>query len=191
VQREGRDRAETPDECVVVLWRGYVTGQYQAYDPRSDEPFLCSPTFRTWRPPWQPRLPIEDSPAAAAALRSLANELSRHGWRSDGGATSARRVFVRGSQPRAAASRKRIDPARIAEPFVLRALAQIAGDDGATAAEVGRALYGEDAAVVRGLPQQVGRRLAKLQLKGEVVRRDVSGVTRWSPARESDRALGG
>lgn len=190
MQREGRGRAETPNECVVVLWRGYVTGQYQAYDPRGDEPFLCSPTFRTWRPPWQPRLPIEDSPAAAAALRSLANELSRRGWRSEGGATSARRVFVRGS--RQGAAPKRIDPARIAEPFVLRALAQIAGENGATAAEVGRALYGEDAAVVRGLPQQVGRRLAKLQLRGEVVRRDVHGVTRWSPARadRSDKAVG-
>jgi hypothetical protein len=168
----------------VVLWRGYVTGQYQAYDPAGDEPFLTSSPFRTWRAPWQTRVPLEDSPAAAAAFRSIANELSRRGWRHRDGAASAppRSVFVRPSKPSSPNRRKRIDPARIAEPFVLRALVQVAGTDGATAAEVGRALFGDDSESVRGLPQQVGRRLARLETEGKAFRRQNGGVTRWFPA---------
>jgi hypothetical protein len=169
---------------VVVLWQGYVTGQYQAYDPAANEPFLSSPPFRTWRPPWAPNVPLEDSPAAAAAFRSLANELSRRGWRRHDSATvdPGRSVFVRPAKGSPPGRKKRIDPARIADPFVLRALAQAAGAEGATAAEVGEALYGDESVSVRGLPQQMGRRLARLEAEGKVSRRAAGGVTRWAPA---------
>jgi hypothetical protein len=191
VQRETKSQADRPDEVVVVLWKGYVTGQFQAVRGSGVEPFLCSRPFRTWRPPWQPKLSLDESPAAAAALQELTAELSRRGWHADGVSdASQRRVFVQLPEVEKAQLAD-VGPARIAEPFLLRALDQVAGEGGATAAEVGRALYGDDASSVRQLPQRIGSRLRRLQLQGKVDRYEANGVSRWfrtSPDRKDGAA---
>jgi hypothetical protein len=195
VLHETNGQGDGRDECVVVLWKGYVSGQFQAYGPQGAEPFLCSRPFRMWRAPWQPKLPLEESPDASAAFQSIAVELSRRGWRSAGAADiSDRRVFVRPPEPEVeAAAQTIVGPANIAEPFLLRALTQAAGEDGATAAEVGRALYGDDAPMVRRLPQRIGTRLRQLQLQGKVDRNETNGVSRWyatSPDTKGGAAAG-
>ena len=182
MHRETESQVEKFDECVVLFWQGYVTGQFQAYYSRGGEPFLCSRPFRTWRPPWQPKLPLEESPAAVTALRDLTAALAGRGWHGDGRPDAAeRRVFVR--PPEGEVGRLRdLSPTRIAEPFLLRALNQVAGETGgATAAEVGRALYGDDASLVRQLPQRIGGRLRRLQLQGKVDRYEANGVSHWFP----------
>ena len=181
-QESGRgDRGAARDECLVRLWRGYVTGAFQAFRPPSPEPFLCSPSFRMWQPPWRPKVRIEENAAAAAAFDVLATELARQGWRSDGTSDSLReRIFVRHLP--ASAPPKEAGPADLAETLLLRVLELVAGDDGATAAEVGRALYGDEAGSVSQLPQRMGSRLRRLQLEGKVERREVNGVGRWYPA---------
>jgi hypothetical protein len=180
VHRESRNGQVSRDECFVRFWQGYVTGQFQAYRSTDPEPFLCSRTFRTWRPPWQPKVEPENSEAAVAAFRALAAELTRRGWHADASSeTFEEQVFVRDravAGPLGAGG-----PASIAEPFVLRALRQVAGEEGATAAEVGRALYGEEASSVPQLPQRVGTRLRRLQLQGKVDRRETNGVNHWFP----------
>jgi hypothetical protein len=180
VHRESRNEHENRDDCFVRFWQGYVTGQFQAYRSTDSEPFLCSPSFRTWRPPWQPRLAPEESQAAVAAFQGLAAELERRGWRADAASeVFDDRVFVR--DRRGAGRMAAAGPARIAEPFVLRALRQVAGEQGATAAEVGRALYGDEASTVPQLPQRIGIRLRRLQLQGKVDRREANGINHWFP----------
>jgi len=175
------DRDAGRDECLVRLWRGYVTGEFQAFRPSSPEPFLRSSSFRLWQPPWRPKVRVEENPAAAAAFDVLAAELARRGWRSDGTSDSFReRVFVRHLP--APAPPKETGPAGLAETLLLRVLELVAGEDGATAAEVGEALYGDEAASVPQLPQRIGSRLRRLQLEGKVERREVNGVGRWYPA---------
>jgi hypothetical protein len=171
---------ENRDDCLVRFWQGYVTGQFQAFRSTGQEPLLCSPSFRTWRPPWRPKVALEESPAAIAAFQALASELARRGWRADGRSdTLQERVFVR-DRP-GAAPMGQGGPATIAEPFVLRALNEVAGEEGATAAEVGRALYGDEASSVPQLPQRIGTRLRRLQLQGKVDRRETNGVNHWFP----------
>lgn len=191
MHRETKSQVDRTDEVVVVLWKGYVTGQFYAFRAPGVEPFLCSRPFRTWRPPWQPKVPLEESPLAAAALEELTAELSRRGWYADGVAGALqRRVFVQPPEVEKA-SLTDVGPARIAEPFLLRALDQVAGESGATAAEVGRALYGDDAPSVRQLPQRIGSRLRRLQLQGKVDRYESNGVSRWfrtSPDRKDGAA---
>jgi hypothetical protein len=173
-------RSERRDECVVRLWQGYVNGEFQAYLPDSMVPFLSSPQFRTWRPPWQPRVALEESPAAAAAFAALEDELVQDGWRRNGeSGTIARRVFVREAAGGEAADD--LDPASMPEELFLRALDSVAGEHGATAAQVGRALFGEEADSVSRLPQRVGSRLRALQLQGKVDRIESRGVKRWFP----------
>ncbi len=180
MHRESRNGQGSRDDCLVRFWQGYVTGQFQAYRSTEPEPFLCSRSFRTWRPPWQPKVELEDSQAAVAAFQALAAELARRGWHAEAGSEAfAERVFVRdraGAGPMGTGG-----PASIAEPFVLRALRQVAGEEGATAAEVGRALYGDEASSVPQLPQRVGTRLRRLQLQGKVDRRETNGVNHWFP----------
>lgn len=187
VHRESRSQVERGEDCVVVLWQGYVTGQFLACGAGTAEPFLSSRPFRTWRPPWQPKVVLEELPAAVAAFRELAVELRANGWRSNGSDGFEGCVFHR-AEPETIATDVR--PDSIAEPFLLRALDQVAGKNGATAAEVGRALYGDDAPAVRQLPQRIGMRLRRLQLQGKVERRETDGVNRWLPtaAIDKDRA---
>jgi hypothetical protein len=187
VQYESRSQGERGEDCVVVLWQGYVTGQFLARRADSSEPFLSSHPFRTWRPPWQPKVVLEELPAAIAAFQEIVVELRAVGWRSNGSDGFDGCVFHR-AEPEPIATNVR--PDSIAEPFLLRALDQVAGENGATAAEVGRALYGEDAPAVRQLPQRIGTRLRRLQLQGKVERRETDGVNRWLPteAIEKDKA---
>jgi hypothetical protein len=191
VHRETKSQVDRADEVVVVLWKGYVTGQFQAFRPPGVEPFLCSRPFRMWRPPWQPKLPLDESPLAAVALEEITAELTRRGWQADGVSDGLqRRVFVKPPEVEKV-SLSDVGPARIAEPFLLRALDQVAGESGATAAEVGRALYGDDASSVRQLPQRIGSRLRRLQLQGKVDRYEANGVSRWfraSPDRKDGAA---
>jgi len=180
VHHESRSQGERGDECVVALWQGYVTGQFLVFHGGDPQPFLSSRPFRTWRPPWQPRMVLEELPAATAAFQELAVELFARGFRTAEGSDAFDGcVFVR-VQPETATMRD-VRPASIAEPFLLRALDQIAGESGATAAEVGRALYGDDAPSVQQLPQRIGSRLRRLQLQGKVDRRETNGVNRWFP----------
>jgi hypothetical protein len=181
-QEAGRgDRDAGSDECLVRLWRGYMTGEFQAFRPPSVEPFLCSPSFRVWHPPWRPKVRIEQDPAATAALQALTAELARRGWRSAGGSDSLwERIFVRDLPSQKPP--KELGPAGLAETLLLRVLDLVAGEDGATAAEVGQALYGDEAASVPQLPQRIGARLRRLQLEGKVDRREQNGVSRWFPA---------
>jgi hypothetical protein len=180
MRREFRGRQGQLDECVVRFWHGYVTGQFQACHPGDEEPFLCSPSFRTWRPPWQPRVRPDDLPEAVEAFAALRGELVRRGWRDAGEDDWDEHVFVRQDpeESRVPAA----NPASIAEQLLLRALDQLAGERGATAAELGRALYGDDAASVRNLPQRLGSRLRSLELRGKVARQERNGHNHWFPS---------
>ena len=69
----------TQPQCSIALWRGYVSAQF--YARHSDGWVLClSPTFRTWRLPCRPRVPIREDAAALAALEALRLELRSRGW---------------------------------------------------------------------------------------------------------------
>jgi hypothetical protein len=69
-----------PPQCSIALWQGYVSAQFYARDSNGGEVLVFSPTFRTWRLPWQPSVPIRDDPRALAALETLKSELRSRGW---------------------------------------------------------------------------------------------------------------
>src|SRR5689334_21809534 len=95
MRREIDQHAREFDECHVRFWQGYVTGQFYVRDPR-DGAVVASPAFRTWRPPWHPRVRLDDSPEAARAFEALRYELTRLGWSSAPRTGSwTERVFVR------------------------------------------------------------------------------------------------
>ena len=178
--RELESRAEGHDALFVRFWQGYVTGQFQAFRPASAEPFLCSSPFRTWTPPWRSKVAPTGSPAAQAALEALAAELDRLGWRpADGQPGQAGHVYVR--RERRAAALRAVDPPAVPDTVLLSALNRAARERGATSAEVGRALYGDDASSVHQLPQRIGTRLRTLEQQGMVRRRSSGGVNRWFP----------
>lgn len=183
--RRESDRVNTR-ECHVRLWRGYVTAQYYVAETGNDLALHRSPLFRTWRPPWQERVPPDGSPEAVAAFETLTLELVRHGWRcADASLPRDEQVFT--LQPDAAHATI-TDAARIGEGSLLRALDQAGNGHGATAAELGRTLFGDDADTSRQLPLALGNRLRSLQLKGKVARHRENGVNRWSVAHEEDPA---
>ena len=68
-----------PLHCSIALWRGYVSAQFYARDPNGGVLFV-SPTFQTWRLPWQPSVPMRDDPRALEALEVLKAELRSRGW---------------------------------------------------------------------------------------------------------------
>jgi hypothetical protein len=180
MRRDSDQHAQDSDRCRVSLWQGYVTGQFYVRDPR-DGTVVVSPAFKTWRPPWQPKRRPDDSPEAAAAFAALGQELTRLGWHPVSPTVAWKeRVFVRnGSEPEPAAEAEPVDPTDIAEQSLLRALDELAGEKGATAAELGRALYGDAAASVTQLPQRLGSRLRRLQLQGKVARHQANGANQW------------
>ena len=45
-------------QCSIALWRGYVTAQFYAWDSNDGRVLLLSPTFQTWRLPWQREVPL-------------------------------------------------------------------------------------------------------------------------------------
>jgi hypothetical protein len=183
VRRESDTQWGNRRECRVRLWRGYVTAQFYVSETDSgDRAVLCSPLFRTWRPPWRPKADtaVEESPEAVAALETLTLELVRGGWRcNDASATWDAQVFTRAPDE---APVTVTDAACVGEGSLLRALEQAGNGHGATAAELGRALFGDEAAAARQLPLALGNRLRSLQLKGKVARHQEGGVNRWSVA---------
>ena len=72
--------ATTPPQCSIALWRGYVTAQFYAWDLKSGDVLLLSPTFPTWRLPWQPSVSLREDPKAVAALEKLEAELVSRDW---------------------------------------------------------------------------------------------------------------
>jgi len=170
MRRDANGHGGSATECRVRLWRGYVSGQFYASRVGSDEAFLCSAPFRIWRPPWQPKLRLEESPEAVVALEWVVAELRRRGWTETGSDGWAERTFSRADEA---------DPTNIGEQWLLRALDRTAGEEGATAAELCRALYGDAAPAERNLPLHIGNRLRMLQRQGKVVRREREGVNRW------------
>jgi len=176
MRRDANGHGGSAAECRVKLWRGYVSGQFYASRSGSDEAFLCSAPFRIWRPPWQPKQRLEESAEAVAALQWVVAELHRRGWTETESNGWAERTFSRAEEPGPPSP---ADPANIGEQWLLRALDRTAGEDGATAAELCRALYGDNAPAARNLPLHIGNRLRTLQRQGKVVRRQREGVNRW------------
>lgn len=184
MRRESDTGWSNTRECHVRLWRGYVTAQFYVAETGSDVALHCSPLFRTWRPPWEQRPALEESPDAVAAFETLTLELVRDGWRCvDASAPWDEQVFT--LEPEAAPATK-TGAASIGEGSLLRALNQVSNGHGATAAELGRALFGDEAETERQLPLALGNRLRSLQLKGKVARHREDGVNRWSVAHADD-----
>jgi hypothetical protein len=154
MRREHDTHLSDPPLCRISYWQGYVSGRYYAQDG-AGEPFLCSESFRTWRLRHRNAAP-QESAAARAALEELVRRLGALGWRTAG----------RGAEP-------------INRDTVLSALGRISGDDGATAAEVGREVLGEEARLVQHVPLRVGAELRRLQLQGKVERHVNGGPPRW------------
>ena len=178
MRRESDTQWGNTRECRVRLWRGYVAAQFYVSEQGSDEALLCSPLFRTWRPPWQRKPVLEESPEAVTAFETLTLELVRGGWRcKDSSAAWDQQVF---RYPLDAAPAPITDAASIGEGSLLRALGQASNGHGATAAELGRVIFGDEADSARQLPLALGNRLRSLQLKGKVVRHREDGVNRWS-----------
>lgn len=155
MRRERDTYLSDPPLCRVSYWQGYVTGRYYAHD--AGRSFLCSPSFRTWT--WRRgNAAARESEAARAAFEELVRRLGALGWRIAGR-----------------------DPEPINRETVLSALGRISGDEGATAAEVGREVLGEEARLVQHLPLRVGAELRRLQLQGKVERHQNGGPPRWFP----------
>ena len=146
--------------CGISYRQGYRTGRYYAHDLLG-RTLRWSAPFRTWTWRHGNVAPDEDD-AARAALRALVCELHALGWH----------VVGHDAEP-------------ITKETVLRALSRISGDDGATAAEVGREVLGDEASLVQHLPLRVGAELRRLKLQGKVERRENSGSPRWFPTASS------
>jgi hypothetical protein len=74
---------ETPPthRCAIALWRGYVSAQFYARSQDGNGLLALSPTFRTWRFPWQKRQPLSKDPSALDALDALRADLESNGWK--------------------------------------------------------------------------------------------------------------
>jgi len=77
--RDVNRRRPPPPQCSIALWRGYVSAQFYARAQNSGA-FDASPTFRTWRFPWEKQLSMNKNPAALAALEALCVDLRSRGW---------------------------------------------------------------------------------------------------------------
>lgn len=120
MRRDANGHGGSATECRVRLWRGYVSGQFYASRTGSSEAFLCSAPFRIWRPPWQPKLRLDESAEALAALEWVVAELRRRGWSETGSDGWAERTFSRAGVPDPPSP---ADPADIGEQWLLRAVA--------------------------------------------------------------------
>ena len=95
-------RSPRPPQCSIALWRGYVTAQFYAWDVESGDVLYLSPTFPTWRLPWQTVVPLREDPKALAAIEELEAELRSRGWvrmRDEPGSEWYERRFRLGSLP--------------------------------------------------------------------------------------------
>jgi hypothetical protein len=57
-----------------------VTAQFYARNVNSGDVICVSPTFPTWRLPWQPTMPLREDPKVLAALEALEAELVSRDW---------------------------------------------------------------------------------------------------------------
>jgi hypothetical protein len=57
-----------------------VAAQFYAWDLNSGDVLFLSPTFPTWRLPWQPTVSLREDPKAVAALEKLEAELVARDW---------------------------------------------------------------------------------------------------------------
>lgn len=176
MRREVNPRLIEQPLCRISYWQGYVTGQYYACEVGVSRPLSCSATFRTWtlrRGNADPH----SLPVAKAALKRLAAELDAGGWRVLGhdGATDVPAAEVEAV----------VVPVRDADALndeaILGALTRVGHDGGATAAEVGRALLGDEATDVGHMPQRVAAKLRRLQIQGKVERRANGRTASWFP----------
>jgi hypothetical protein len=146
--------------CGISYRQGYLTGRYYAHDFLG-RTLRSSASFRTWT--WRHgNVAAHEDDSARVALRALTGELHALGWR----------VVGREDET-------------ISKETVLRALSRISGNDGATAAEVGRAVLGDEAGLVQHLPLRVGAELRRLKLQGKVERRENGGPPKWFPTGSS------
>jgi hypothetical protein len=67
-------------QCSIALWRGYIAARFYARPRGRDEALGLSEAFRTWRLPWEERVPIQEDTHALAALGALESELLARGW---------------------------------------------------------------------------------------------------------------
>jgi len=168
--RRGHDNQPSDHRpCRISYWQGYVSGGYYAHDGDPSAPILCSVSFRTWT--WRHgNVAPHGGEAARAALESLVRELQARGWRV---ADADLEIY---GMTLSAMTRT---PEAISRETVLSALRRISGDDGATAAEVGREVLGDEARLVEHLPLRVGAELRRLQLQGKVERRENDRPPKW------------
>lgn len=159
MRREHHDSRFDAPLCRISYWQGYVTGRYYAHNGDMRRALLCSRAFRTWT--WRKgNVAPPGGEAGRTALEALIGELHAQGWR------VAEAPIRRDAEP-------------ISKETVLRALSRIGDEEGATAAEVGREVLGEEARLVQHLPLRVGAELRRLQLEGKVERRENGGSPRW------------
>jgi len=160
LRREDDNHRIDAPVCRISYWQGYATGRYYAYSGDRGRALLSSASFRTWT--WRHGNVAHDGcEGARAARETLVRELHARGWR------------VEGEEPH------KPEPEPITRETVLRALSRISGEGGATAAEVGTEVVGEEAFLVQHLPLLVGGELRRLQLQGKVERRVNGGPPRW------------
>ena len=57
-----------------------MTAQFYARNVKSGDVVCLSPTFPTWRWPWQPSVSMREDPKALAALAALEAELASRDW---------------------------------------------------------------------------------------------------------------
>ena len=67
-------------QCSIALWRGYVTAQFYVREQGHNEALCVSPSFPTWRFPWEHSKPLVADPRARAALAALRGDLLADGW---------------------------------------------------------------------------------------------------------------
>jgi hypothetical protein len=176
MRRELVKQADQP-ECRVGFWQGYVMGQFYAFESDAAAPFRVSPMFRTWTLRGR-NIRLDELPGARAVLASLVDDLVDSGWCVVGTPIAG---YAAGPTDAAAvppAPEKR-QPVAITEEALLDAVDRLGGRDGATAAQVGQELLGEEASTVPNLPQRVGTKLRHLHLQGKVERRQQEGKFFW------------
>jgi hypothetical protein len=176
MRRELLNQGDQP-ECRVGFWQGYVMGQFYAIEPDAATPFRLSPLFRTWTLRGG-NIPVDELPGARAVLADFVNDLVDSGWRVVGtpivGYAAGPTDAAAGPPP---PEKRRL--VAITEEALMDAVDRLGGRDGATAAQVGQELLGEEASTVRNLPQRVGTKLRHLHLQGKVERRQKEGKFLW------------
>lgn|SRR5581483_2476957 len=80
--RVAPSQPEVIERLSVGVRRGHVSAYFYARPIGTDDVARVSPEFRAWLLPWKPRLPLEKTPQAVEALRTLEASLLAEGWES-------------------------------------------------------------------------------------------------------------